>query len=167
MCEELHPDVLLLDLLMPVMNGFEAANILRERCSETNILVLSSVNDYESIQTMLGKQVCGYVDKCALVRNLATNIRAAYFGSIVFSPDVLTVHLNGGLGKKQVRDFRLTEREIEILILMKAGLNMPEIAAELKIGKTTVKTHIEKIIKKLGVNTRSEALVFAADNHLP
>jgi len=166
-CEKLHPGILLLDLRMPIMDGFEVAHLAQERFPEIKILVASSVSDYASIQTMLGKKVSGYVNKGALVRNLATNIRAVYFDSVVLSPEVLATHLNGGAFKKQIGDFGLTERDVEVLNLMKAGLTMSEIAIELKIGKNTVKTHVEKIIKKLRVKTRSEALVFAAENNLP
>jgi NarL family two-component system response regulator LiaR len=166
MCEELRPDILLLDVMMPVMDGIEAAGLLRERFPDLKILVFSSIHDYESIQSMLKNKVNGYVDKSNLFKKLAADIRAAYGGSMVFSPKAFAVHLSGDAEKNKTSDFGLTKREKEILKLMAAGLSMPAISAELTIGLVTVRTHIENIIKKFGVKTRAEALILAAKNKL-
>lgn len=100
-CAELRPDILLLDVMMPVMDGFETSRPLRERFPEIKILVLSSACDHESVQTLLRCKVNGYVSKSELPHNLAAAIRAAHSGNMVFSPDAFAALLDGDSNKNR------------------------------------------------------------------
>ena len=166
MYEELRPDILLLDLFMPVMNGVEAAGILRTRYPQIKILVMSSATDQESVEAMLHKEVDGYLSKGELPRKLTASIQTVFSGNMVFSHDVFSAHRSTHSAPTPQQTFGLTEREREVLNLLKNGSKMPEIAARLSIKQTTVRTHIENINKKLGVKTNSEMLVIAAKNGL-
>ena len=165
LCEQLRPDILLLDVMMPVMDGIEAAGLIRSRFPDIKILALSSAHDHESVQAMLQNGAHGYISKSGMPHSLAENIRATYCEARVFSaetfPQLILIS-----NKSAGNDFGLTEREREVLVLMAAGLSKPKIAKKLNIGRATVKTHIEHVCKKLGVRTRSEALILAEKNHL-
>ena len=165
LCEELQPDVLLLDVMMPVMDGIEAAGLLRERFPELKILVLSSLHDYESVQGMMQNKVNGYISKSTLVRGLAENIRATHQGTKVFSDEAF-LQLVPTLDEPEKNDFDLTDREMEALALMAAGLDGPDIARKMKIRHSTFKFHVKNICRKLKVRTRSQALAVAMKNHL-
>ena len=163
LCEQLQPDVVLMDVIMPVMDGIEATKILSERFPAIKVLVLSSFQDHESVYAMLRNGAVGSLTKSTLSKDLVETIRTTYQGKMVFSSEV-GAHL---ISKPQPAiDFHLTDRELEVLVLMAEGLNMPEMAGQLVISPATIKFHINNICKKLGVRTRSEALVLAAKNNL-
>jgi NarL family two-component system response regulator LiaR len=163
LCEQYQPDVVLMDVIMPVMDGIQATKILNERFPEIKVLVLSSFQDHESVYSMLRNGAVGYLTKSTLSKDLVETIRTTFQGKMVFSSEV-GAHL---VSKPQpLIDFHLTDRELEVLVLMADGLNMPEMAEKLVISPATVKYHINNICKKLGVRTRSEALVLAAKNNL-
>lgn len=163
LCERYQPDVALMDVVMPVMGGIEATKVLHERFPAMKILVLSSFQDHESVYAMLRNGAVGYLTKSSLAQDLAETIRATVQGKMVFSSEV---------GAQLVApprpsvNFHLTDRELEVLVLMAEGLNMPEMAAKLVVSPATAKFHVENICRKLGVRTRSEALVVAAKNNL-
>lgn len=167
LCEEHHPDLILLDVMMPVLDGIQTAQIIRQRFPTVKILVLSSFQDDESIHAMLRSGADGYVLKGALSADLANTIRAVQTGNQVFSPQVTEVLRHtppSGIQTNQT--FSLTEREIEVLRLMADGSNNNEIAAALFISVSTVKFHIANILHKMNVQTRAEAIVLAAKNAL-
>ena len=159
-----QPDVVLMDVVMPGMSGIEATRIIHETYPDIRILVLSSFQDDESVHAMLDNGAAGYVLKGSITSDLATTIRAVYHGHAVFSQEVSQVLLHGSEGSGS--DFGLTEREIDVLVLMARGLNNNEIATELVISRSTVKFHIANVLEKMGVSTRAEAIVLAAKNKL-
>jgi NarL family two-component system response regulator LiaR len=165
LCEELTPDLVLMDVVMPGMGGIEATRLIREKYPATKILVLSSFQDDESIHTMLQSGASGYILKDALVSDLANTIRTTFHGSAVFSPEVAQVLLKAESTEPR-QTFGLTERELEVLQLMAQGLNNAEIAYKLTISQSTVKFHISNIQVKMGVETRAEVIVLAAKNNL-
>lgn len=163
LCEQCQPDVVLMDVIMPVMDGVEATKQILQRFPEIKVLVLSSYKDHESVYTMLRNGAVGYLTKTNLSKDLVETIRTTFAGKMVFSRDIVDQLV---APSQPMADFHLTDRELEVLVLMAAGLNMPKMGAQLVISPATVKFHVENICQKLGVGTRSEALVIAAKNNL-
>jgi two-component system, NarL family, response regulator LiaR len=165
LCEELQPDLILMDIVMPGMNGAEATRLIHQKFPNIKILVLSSLQDDESVHAMLENGAMGYILKGSLASDLVDTLRTAYSGKSVFSKEITQVLMRVPPHEKS-HDFGLTRRELEILKLMTEGLNNGEIAARLVISQSTVKFHITNIVQKMGVDTRAEALVVATKNHL-
>lgn len=163
LCELHQPDIVLMDVVMPIMDGIEATRIVRTHQPGIKILVLSSFQDHESVYSMLRNGAVGYLTKNSLAQDLAETIRATYHGKMVFSSDV-GVHLAAPL--QPAADFHLTDRELEVLVLLAEGLTNQQSALKLSISQSTLKFHMANIYYKLGVQTRSEALVLAAKNNL-
>ncbi|HRE49554.1 MAG TPA: response regulator transcription factor [Aggregatilineales bacterium] len=165
LCEQYMPDIVLMDVMMPIMNGVEATQTIMARFPTVKILVLSSFQDDESVHGMLQHGAVGYILKGALHSDLAATIRAAHNGSIIFSKSIadrLLFNTDGERGD----DFGLTEREREVLRDMSAGFSLKEIADRLVISPSTVKFHLTNILGKMGVQTRAEAIVLAAKHNL-
>ena len=162
LCEQYLPDMVLMDVIMPVMDGIKATGILHERFPEIKILVLSSFQDHESVYAMLRNGAVGYLTKSSITQDLVETIRATYQGKMVFSSEV------GALlsSPQPAVDFQLTDRELEVLVLLAEGLTNQQSAQKLSISQSTLKFHMTNIYQKLGVQTRSEALVLAAKNNL-
>jgi len=163
LCNQYNPDIVLMDVVMPVMDGIEAAKILCERFPGIKILVLSSFHDHESVHTMLRNGAVGYLTKSTLAEDLADTIRATFQGKMVFSPDIVDQLITS---HQPTIDFNLTDRELEVLVLLAEGLTNEQSAQRLSISVSTLKFHMNNIYQKLGVQTRSEALVLAAKNNL-
>jgi NarL family two-component system response regulator LiaR len=163
LCKQHQPDVVLMDVLMPKMDGIEATKILHERFPEIKILVLSSFHDHESVYTMLRNGAVGYLTKDTLAQDLVETIRATFQGKMVFSPDIVKQLV---LSPHPAVDFHLTDRELEVLVLLAEGMTNQQSAQRLSISVSTLKFHMNNIYEKLGVQTRSEALVLAAKNNL-
>lgn len=163
LCEQYQPDIVLMDVVMPVMDGIQATKVIHESLPDIKILVLSSFQDHESVYAMLQNGAVGYLIKSSLAQDLVETIRATQQGKMVFSSEV-GVHL---LGPPQTAvDFHLTDRELEVLVLLAEGLTNQQSAQKLSISQSTLKFHMTNIYQKLGVQTRSEALVLAAKNNL-
>jgi len=165
LCQDRQPDIVLMDVVMPGMGGVEATRQIKATCPNTKILVLSSFQDDESVQTMLENGASGYVTKRDLATSLLASIRTTHLGQRVFSEEVAEHILTPDAGEA-TDTFGLTDRELEVLVLMAQGLNNGEIGGELFISRSTVNFHIGNIVRKLGVETRSEALVAAAKHGL-
>ena len=163
LCEYYQPDIALMDVIMPIMDGIEAAKILREKIPAVKVLVLSSFQDHESVHTMLRNGAVGYLTKGSLSEDLVNTIRATFQDKMVFSREV-GVHLVNPLQPSV--DFQLTDRELEVLVILAEGLTNQQSAQKLSISISTLKFHMTNIFQKLGVQTRSEALVLAAKNNL-
>ncbi len=163
LCEQYQPDIALMDVVMPVMDGIEATKILHERFPAVKVLVLSSFLDHESVYAMLRNGAVGYLVKSSLAQDLAETIRSTVHGKMVFSSEVGAQLLSP---PKPAVDFHLTDRELEVLVLLAEGLTNQQSAHKLSISQSTLKFHMTNIFEKLGVQTRSEALVLAAKNNL-
>ncbi len=159
-----QPDVILMDIIMPGMDGIEATERILQNTPMVKILALTSFQDDDTVHTMLAKGAVGYIVKGSLLRDLVSTIRTVNQGNTVLSSEAARVLLNAS--QPQQRDFKLTARELDILKAMAAGLNNGEIAARFVISQSTVKFHIVNILQKMGVETRSEAIVLAAKNNL-
>ena len=163
LCKEYLPDIVLMDVVMPVMDGIEATQILHEQFPEIKILVLSSFQDHESVYAMLQNGAVGYLTKSSLADDLAETIRAICQGKMVFSSEVGAQLVSP---PQPAVDYGLTARELEVLVLLAEGLTNQQSAERLSISQSTLKYHMNNIYQKLGVQTRSEALVLAAKNNL-
>ena len=127
LCEDLQPDIILMDVLMPVMDGIEATRIISERFPHVKILALSSFQDDDSIHAMLEAGAVGYLLKNSSIDDLAHTIRTVNTGTSVFSPEVAQTLLHPNKNAPR-QDYNLTPREFEVLQLMVNGLNNREIA---------------------------------------
>ena len=163
LCEQHQPDIVLMDVVMPVMDGIEATRVLHERLPAIKVLVLSSFQDHESVYAMLRNGAVGYLVKSSLAQDLAETIRSTVHGKMVFSSEIGAQLLSP---PQPTVDFHLTDRELEVLVMLAEGLTNQQSAQKLSISQSTLKFHMTNIFQKLGVQTRSEALVLAAKNNL-
>ncbi len=167
LCTDLRPDVIIMDVIMPLMGGIEATQIIHERYPQIKILALSSFQDQESIQDMMRAGAVGYILKNSSLDELANAIRAVHLGTSVFSAEVTYVLFHTKPEPETPKeDFGLTSRELETLKLMVRGYNNKQIAQELTISESTAKFHVRSILAKLNVSGRVEAVALAVEKHL-
>lgn len=160
-----HPDVVLMDLMMPDVDGITATRLIRQKYPQVKIIALTSFSEQNLIQGALQAGVTGYLQKNVTAVELANAIRSAYQGRTTLSPEALNVLANAG-AQPVIPGNELTEREREVLKAMVEGLNNQEIAKKLVISLGTVKFHISNIFQKLGVNSRVEAVKLAIEQKL-
>ena len=158
----LDPDVIVLDLVMPRLDGLSAMRILRERVPAARVLVLTSFLDDDKLLPALRAGAAGYLLKNARPQELARAVRLAYAGETLLDPVVAarlveTLSADGGDDPLD----RLTPREREVLILIGRGFPNKLIARELELAEKTVKTHVSHVLAKLGVTDRTQAAVLA------
>ena len=164
-CVELAPDVVLMDLMMPGMNGAEATLAIRQKCPDTNVIALTSYKEDDLMQKMLQAGAIGYLFKNVSAEELVVAIRNAREGKPTLAPEAAQALIHAVTQPQQV-GFDLTEREREVLALMVKGQNNPQIAEHLVISRSTVKFHVSSILSKLGVSSRTEAVALALQHHL-
>ena len=157
---KLNPDVVLMDMLMPVMDGITATLQIRQRFPDTEVIAVTSVLDDGSVVGAVRAGAIGYLLKDTQAEELCRAIKAAAAGQVQLSPEAAA---------RLMREVRapespetLTERETEVLRLLAAGKANKEIARALTIGEQTVKTHVSNILAKLGVQSRTQAALHAA-----
>ncbi|HWC78641.1 MAG TPA: response regulator transcription factor [Pseudonocardiaceae bacterium] len=168
-----HPDVMLMDLNMPVLDGVAATGRVRTASPETTVLVLTTFDDDESILAALQAGASGYLTKEADRTTILQAVRSAAQGQTVLAPEVQQRLL--ALASRQDRTdvssndpmITLTAREREILTLIGEGLRNPEIAQRLVISEATVKTHINNLFAKGGFHSRADAVRYALRNSGP
>ncbi len=165
LCAEQKPDVVLMDLVMPGMSGVEAIEHIRARCSETQIVALTSYHDEQRVQAALQAGAIGYLLKDASVDELVGAIRAAYAGRPTLAWQAAQALIKGAR-HTATQEYHLTEREREVLALMVEGLTNRQIANVLEISRYTVNAHVSSILSKLGVASRTEAVAVAIQNKL-
>lgn len=163
--ESLKPDVIVMDLIMPEMDGFEAIRIIHERYPDIAVIALSSAGDSHAVTAAMQAGATSYLLKNIRTEQLADAIRAARRGEHTFSPEATQALIRAATRPPAPR-IDLTEREMDVLKLMTLGLNNPEIAERLMISRSTVKYHISAILSKLGVSNRSEAIAMALKQKL-
>lgn len=165
--EELKPDVVLLDLAMPGLNGIAAAKRLRASPNPTKVLILTVHQEEEYVYETLRAGASGYVLKDAAAPELVQAIRQAAKGEVYLSPDVsrLVVKEEGRAEIKTVSQ-ELTNREREICKLLAEGHTVPEIATMIGISRKTVDVHKTRLMKKLDIHNRAELVRYAIQNKL-
>jgi NarL family two-component system response regulator LiaR len=158
--ERLRPDVVLMDLVMPALDGIAAMRALRERVPGARVIVLTSFADDDKLLPALRAGAAGYLLKNAEPQELARAVRAANAGEALLDPHVAARLVDALAGEKEPLD-RLTPREREVLQLIGRGFSNKRIAQELRLSEKTVKTHVGHVLAKLGVDDRTQAAVFA------
>lgn len=165
MCLRLQPDVVLMDMMMPDMDGAAATRAIRERCSSIQVIALTSFREEELVNAALKAGAIGYLLKNVTADELATAIRSAVVGRPTLAPEA-TLALMHTATAPHPPGYDLTEREREVLALMVSGLNNGQIAEKLTVSLSTVKYHVSNVISKLGAANRTEAATLAIQNHL-
>ena len=165
LCEQFQPDVVLMDLVMPGMDGAAATRAIRERCPQIQIIALTSFKEKELVQGALEAGAIGYLLKNVTAGELADAIRAAHAGRPTLAPEAAQVLIQA-TREPPALGFDLTPREREVLALMVEGLSNPEIAARLVVSPSTAKFHVSNVLSKLGVSSRTEAVALALQHHL-
>ena len=160
----LKPDVILMDLMMPVMDGVAATLAIKKANPAIQIIALTSFQEDELVQNALKAGAVGYLMKNVTARELAAAIKAAKDGKMILSPEAAQALVRASQQAHETES--LTEREREVLKLMVDGLNNAEIAERLVVSLSTVKYHISNILMKLGVDNRVAAVTTAIQKRL-
>lgn len=165
LCDEVQPDVVLMDMLMPGMDGPTATRTIRQKHPHIKVIALTSFKDSNLVQSALQAGAISYLLKNVSVDDLADAIRLAYNGKPVLAPEA-TQAIIDSVTHLPAQRYDLTEREIEVLRLMVEGLTNAQIAQRLSISRSTVKAHASNIFLKLGAASRTEAVSIALQQHL-
>jgi len=164
-CLSLRPDVILMDLVMPDVDGAEATRRIKESCPDVQVIALTSYKEDELVQGALKAGALSYLLKNVSADELANAIRAAYSGRPTLAPEAAQVLIKAATEPPEQEE-GLTVRELEILKLMVTGESNPDIAEKLFVSRSTVKFHVSNILMKLGATTRTEAVAMALHKKL-
>lgn len=168
----LVPDVILMDINMPIQNGILAIKELKAKGCPSKIIVLTIHEDREYLLEAVRIGAAGYIMKDAEAEHLIDAIRDVYKGQTYIQPNLSSKlikdfdKMSYHSVKKQFEENNLTQREIEVLLLIADGKNNKEIADELFISEKTVKNHVSNIFRKIDVSDRTQAAIYALKNHL-
>lgn len=165
LCADQHPDVVLMDLMMPVMDGIAATRLICHNFPDIKVIALTSFGEERMIKDVLKAGALSYLFKKASAGDLANAIRAARDGISTYAPEVTDILVQSIREPHSVND-DLTPRESEVLSLMVKGMGNKEIAEMLVISSATTKNHVSNILSKMGVATRMEAVVMVLEHNL-
>lgn len=165
LCKELQPDVVLMDLVMPVMDGAAATKLIREQCPDVQVVALTSFPEEELVQGALKAGAISYLLKNVSAHELAQAIRAAHIGRSTLAPEAAQALIHAATHDYPL-GHDLTPREKETLSWMVEGLNNPQIAEKMVVTRSTVKFHVSNVLSKLGASNRTEAVRLAIEHNL-
>jgi two-component system, NarL family, response regulator LiaR len=165
LCAEVLPDVILMDMSLPGMDGATATHVIRQQFPQIQVIALTSFKEGKIIKNALEAGAIGYLLKDVSADDLVRAIRAAHAGRATLSPEVAQA-LVETTNQPLAPGLDLTEREREVLILMIEGLNNTQIAGRLTVSPSTIKSHVSNILSKLGVASRTEAVTLALRNRI-
>ena len=165
LCPQIQPDVVLMDMVMPDIDGATATRLIRKQSPSIQVLALTSFKEEILVQSALQAGAIGYLLKDVTADELAQAIRAAHAGRSTLSPEAAQALVRAA-SQPPAPGLDLTERERAVLALMVEGLNNTQIAARLTVSPSTVKSHVSSILSKLGVASRTEAVTLALRNRL-
>src|SRR5688572_6470524 len=165
LCAEVLPDVILMDMVLPVMDGATATRAIRQQFPQVQIIVLTSFKEGELIKNALEAGAIGYLLKDVSADELVGAIRAAHAGRATLSPEAAQALVESN-NQPPTPGLDLTDREREVLALMIEGLNNTQIAGRLIVSPSTIKSHVSNILAKLGVASRTEAVTLALRNKI-
>jgi two-component system, NarL family, response regulator LiaR len=164
-CAQKQPDVILMDIIMPGMDGIAATRAVLKEYPQMKIIMLTSSVDESTVQNALAAGAAGFLLKNATIHKMAEAIRSVYAGQPVLSPEATTALIHAKTGPlKPGHD--LSKREYEVLALIVEGLNNEEIAERLVISTATARHHVSACLQKLGAANRAQAAVMATKYHL-
>jgi NarL family two-component system response regulator LiaR len=164
-CVDLQPDVVLMDMAMPDMDGATATRRIRSQSDTIQVIALTSFKEELLVQSALQAGAIGYLLKDVSADELAQAIRAAHAGRATLSPEAAQALVHAA-SQSPPPGLDLTERERAVLALMVEGLNNTQIAARLTVSPSTVKSHVSNILTKLGTSSRTEAVTLALRTRL-
>jgi NarL family two-component system response regulator LiaR len=165
LCERLLPDVVLMDLVMPGMDGAAATQQIRQRVPHAQVIALTSFKEEELVQGVMRAGAIGYLLKNVTANELADAIRRAHAGRPTLAPEAAQALIHAAT-QGQPLGFDLTERERDVLALMVEGLSNNEIAQRLVVSPSTAKFHVSNVLSKLGAKSRTEAVALALRENL-
>jgi NarL family two-component system response regulator LiaR len=160
LCAQVSPDVILMDMVMPEMDGATATRVIRQQSPQVQVIALTSFKEGDLIKNALEAGAIGYLLKDVSVDELARAIRAAHAGRATLSPEAAQSLVEAS-NQPPAPGLDLTEREREVLGLLIEGLNNTQIAGRLTVSPSTIKSHVSNILSKLGVASRTEAVTLA------
>ena len=170
-CKIEVPDVVLMDIRMPVSTGIEGTKLIKEAYPEVKIVMVTTFQDTEYIVEAMQYGASGYLLKDSSYEAIYDGIKVALSGKVVMDATVseklvMQPKVQTTIGKTDISSFGLTEREIELIRLVSQGLNNKEISEALFLSEGTVKNNISTILSKLALRDRTQLVIFAYDHHI-
>ncbi|MCE7980044.1 MAG: DNA-binding response regulator [Caldilinea sp. CFX5] len=166
LCTLYRPDVMLMEMMLPRMNGLAATRVIHARHPNIQVVMFTNTANYALIREALTAGATGYWLKNASSEELVKAIRHAHRGYTTLSPEVTQTLLHGALEHKLPVGYDLTSREREVLKLLVAGMNNCAIAQSLTVSRSTIKFHVSNILAKLHAKTRTQAIALALRHNL-